>query len=155
MIVFLDTGVLGLLSSPSNKGDAIKCKEWFYRLLARGIYVITSDICEYEVRRSLILASLINKTVKGIENLDELQQVIDFFPLTKDVMKKAAVLWAEARSQGIPTADEKNIDADIIIAAQWQLLTEEFPGRYIVIATTNCKHLQRFTEAKSWQDINL
>lgn len=155
MIVFLDTGVLGLVSSPSNKGDAKECKEWFYRLLARGIYVITSDICEYEVRRSLILASFINTIVQGIENLDELQQVIDFLPLTKDVMKKAAILWAEARSQGISTADEKNIDADIIIAAQWQLLTEEFPGRYIVIATTNVKHLKRFTEAKSWKDINL
>jgi len=34
MIVFLDTGVLGLVSSPSNKGEARECKEWFYRLLA-------------------------------------------------------------------------------------------------------------------------
>jgi hypothetical protein len=42
MIVFLDTGVLGLVTSLSNKGDARECKEWFYRLLARGIYVITS-----------------------------------------------------------------------------------------------------------------
>ncbi len=155
MIVFLDTGVLGLVTSPSNKGDARECKEWFYRLLARGIYVITSDICEYEVRRSLILASFINTTVQGIENLDELQQVIDFLPLTKDVMQKAALLWAEARSQGISTADEKNIDADIIIASQWQLLTEDFPGQYIVIATTNVKHLKRFTEAKLWKNINL
>lgn len=155
MIVFLDTGVLGLVTSPSNKGDVRECKEWFYRLLARGIYVITSDICEYEVRRSLILASFINKIVQGIENIDELQQVIDFLPLTKAVMKKASLLWAEARSQGISTADDKNIDADIIIAAQWQLLTEEFPGRYIVIATTNVKHLKRFTEANFCKDINL
>jgi predicted nucleic acid-binding protein len=154
MIVFLDTGLLGLVSSPNNKGEAKQCKEWFYRLLARGIYLVTSDICEYEVRRSLILTSFTNPTVKGIENLNELQQVIDFLPLTKNVMREAALLWAEARSQGIPTADNKNIDADIIIAAQWKLLTEEFPGRYIVIATTNVKHLERFTEAKDWKNIN-
>lgn len=118
------------------------------------IYVITSDICEYEVRRSLILASFTNPTVKGIENLD-VQQVIDFLPLTKSVIREAAQLWAESRSQGIPTADDKNIDADIIIAAQWKVLTEEFPGRYIVIATTNVKHLERFTKAKDWKNINL
>jgi hypothetical protein len=154
MIVFLDTGVLGLVSSPSNKGEARECKEWFYRLLVRSVYVITSDICEYEVRRSLILASFTNPTVEGINNLDELQQVIDFLPLTKTVMREAALLWAEARSQRIPTADDKNIDADIIIAAQWKLLTEEFPGQYIAIATTNIKHLQCFTEAKDWKNLN-
>jgi predicted nucleic acid-binding protein len=122
-------------------------------LLVRGVYVITSDICEYEVRRSLILASFTNPTVEGIKNLDELQQVIDFLPLTKSVMREAALLWAEARSQGVSTADVKNIDADIIIAAQWKLLTEEFPGRYIVIGTKNIKHLERFTEAKDWGTI--
>lgn len=95
-----------------------------------------------------------NPTVQGIVNLDALQQVIDFLPLSKIVMKEAAQLWAEARRQGIQTADKKNIDADIIIAAQWKLLKEEYPGQYIVIATTNVKHLERFTEAKEWKNIN-
>ena len=31
---------------------------------------------------------------------------------------------------------------------------EEYPGRYIVIATTNVGHLSRFSEAKEWQDID-
>jgi hypothetical protein len=44
MIVFLDTGVLVLASSPKNSGD-----------VARGVFVVTSDICDYEVRRSLML----------------------------------------------------------------------------------------------------
>lgn len=154
MIVFLDTGVLGLVSSPSNTGEAKECKQWLYHLLSRSAYVVTSDICDYEVRRSLLLASLTNPTVQGIENLDALQQFIDFIPLTKSVMKEAAQLWVEARRQGIQTADNKNIDADIIIAAQWKLLKEEYPGRYIVIATTNVKHMERFTEAKKWKNIN-
>ena len=154
MIVFLDTGILGLVSSPSNTGEAKECKQWLYRLLSRSAYVVTSDICEYEVRRSLLLASFTNPIVQGIENLDALQQVIDFLPLTKSVMKEAAQLWAEARCQGIQTADLKNIDADIIIAAQCKLLKEEYPGQYIVIATTNVKHLQRFIEALEWKDIN-
>lgn len=154
MIVFLDTGVLGLVSSPSNTGEAKECKEWLYRLLSRSVYVVTSDICDYEVRRSLLLASLTNPKLQGIENLDALEQLIDFLPLSKSVMREASQLWAIARSQGIPTSSEKNIDADIIIAAQWKLLEEEYPSRYIVIATTNVKHLQRFTEAQEWRNIS-
>lgn len=154
MIVFLDSGVIGLVSSPRKTGEAKDCKEWLYRLLSRSIYVVSSDICEYEVRRSLILASLTNP-IQGLENLDDLQEVVDFLPLTKSVMKEAAQLWAIARSQGIQTSDNKNIDADIIIAAQYKLLTEEYPSRYIVIATTNVKHLECFTDAQEWKNINL
>lgn len=154
MIVFLDTGVLGLVSSPSNAGVAKECKQWLYRLLSRSAYMVTSDICDYEVRRSLLLASLTNPTIQGIKNLDALQEVIDFLPLTKRVMKQAAQLWAEARRQGIQTSDNKNIDADIIIAAHWRILKEEYPGQYIVITTTNVKHLERFTEAIEWKYVN-
>ncbi|WP_211293293.1 hypothetical protein [Brunnivagina elsteri] len=68
-------------------------------------------------------------------------------------MRQAAYLWASARSQGIPTADNKSLDVDIIISAQWQILKENFPGRYVVVVTTNVKHLSRFTEAKVWRDI--
>ena len=68
-------------------------------------------------------------------------------------MKEAAEVWAEARSQGIPTASDKNIDGDIIITAQWRLLKEEYPGREVIIATTNLKHLQRFTDADTWRNI--
>ena len=49
--------------------------------------------------------------------------------------------------------NKKGETADIIICAQYKLLEKEYPGRYIVIATTNVKHLSRFTEAKEWQEI--
>ena len=32
-------------------------------------------------------------------------------------MRKAAEFWADTRRQGTPTADEKAIDADVILAA--------------------------------------
>lgn len=155
MIVFLDTGIIGLLSSPRKVGEAEQCKEWLYRLLAKSVYVVSSDLCDYEVRRSLLLNLIKNpSTARAIENLDRLQEIIEFLPLTKSVMIKAAELWAEAQSQGLPTADVKTIDADIIISAQSQLLQEEYPGQYIIIATTNVKHLKRFSEAKIWQEID-
>jgi hypothetical protein len=68
-------------------------------------------------------------------------------------MKKAASIWAEARIKGTPTADDIILDADVIICAHYQLLEREYPGRYIVIATTNVRHLSRFSEAKKWREI--
>ena len=153
MIVFLDTGILGLLANPNKKGEAANCEQWLLGLLSRGVSVLTSDICDYEVRRSLILESLRKPSINSVNSLDELQKLIAFLPIDNEVMRNAASLWAEARIQGVPTADDKSLDADIIICAQYKLLEQGYPGRYIVIATTNVKHLSRFTEAKKWQEV--
>lgn len=153
MIVFLDTGILGLICSPKNDGEAGECKAWLYKLLAKSVYVVTSDLCDYEVRRGLLLAASKNPKLSGLENLETLQEIIDFLPLTKPAMKRAAQLWADSRIQGKLTAAAENIDADIIIAAQYQLLKEEYPGRYLAIATTNVKHLSQFADAREWRSI--
>ncbi|WP_019504692.1 hypothetical protein [Pleurocapsa sp. PCC 7319] len=153
MIIFIDTGILGLLANPNKKGEAADCEQWLLGLLSKGVSVLTSDICDYEVRRNLILESLRKPNINSIDSLDELKDLIAFLPISNEVMMKAANLWAEARIQGIPTADDKSLDADIIICAQYKILEQEYPGRYIVIATTNVKHLSRFTEAKEWQKI--
>lgn len=153
MIVFVDTGVLGLLANPNKKGEAADCEQWLLGLLSKGVSVLTSDICDYEVRRNLILESFRKPNINSVTSLNELKDLISFLPISNEVMIRAASLWAEARIQGIPTADDKSLDADIIICAQYKLLEQEYPGRYTVIATTNVKHLSLFTEAKEWREI--
>jgi predicted nucleic acid-binding protein len=153
MIVLLDSGVLGKICNPNPSDEVNAVKEWMYSLLAKGVVIVSNQICDYEIRRSLLLNSMRGLSSEGINNLDRLSKIIDFLPVSQTILKTASQIWAEARNQGIPTADEKSLDADVIICAQWQLLTEEYPGRYIVIATTNVKHLGRFTQAKKWQDI--
>ncbi len=156
MIVVLDSGVLGLLArsirdnSEMEDSEVFQCNEWLYELLAKSIYVVTSEISDYEVRRELIRIKS-----EGLQKLDNLRNEIDFLPLTTEVMKKAAEFWAEARQNNIPTADDKNIDADMIISAQWNILCQEAPGRAIYVATTNIKHLKIFVGefAQNWQDI--
>jgi predicted nucleic acid-binding protein len=154
MIVFLDSGVLGLLSSPYQQGEAKECGEWLYKLLARSVYVVSSDICDYEVRRGLKLALIDRPVRSGLKQLDALVNLIDFLPLTRDVMELAADLWARARSEGKATADDKNIDGDMIIAAHWSILSDRYPGREVIVVTTNVKHLGYFTNAYTWRDIN-
>ncbi len=153
MIVLIDSGVLGKLCNPNSSLEVEAAREHLYTLLAKGVYIVSSQICDYEVRRSLILNSMRGVSSEGIENLGKLSEIIDFLPVNQAVFQEAANLWAEARIQRIPTADDKSLDIDIIICAQYKLLEKEYPGRYIIIATTNVKHLNRFAEAKEWQEI--
>ena len=150
MIVILDSGIIHTICSFTNTKEVADCQEWFYRLLARSVYFVTSEICDYEVRRELIRK---NK-VRSINSLDELRQQVDILPLNRQILLEAAKLWATARQQNRPTSSNKNIDVDMILSAQWILLKQEYPGQYIVIATTNTKHLSLFTEAKEWKDIH-
>ena len=154
MIVFIDSGILGKLCNPNSSAEVDAVRDWLFSLLARGVFVVSSHICDYEVRRSLILESLRKPKTDSLRDLNDLQGLITFLPLTDEVMKEAASIWAEARIQGMPTADEKSLDADVIICAHYKLLEKEYPGRYIVIATTNVNHFSRFAEAKEWNDIN-
>jgi hypothetical protein len=41
----------------------------------------------------------------------------------------------------------------VIIAAQCQLLQQEYLGQALIIATTNVNHLSRFIDAQEWQEI--
>ena len=151
MIVFLDSGVLHTLISNSKVKEVIDCQNWFYYLLSRSALIVTSAICNYEVKRELVRRN----NVGEINNLNQLKKLIDYLPVDEPTLDLAAELWAEARNQGIPTADNLSLDADVIICAQYQLLTRKYPGRYVVIATTNVKHLSRFAEVQEWQNIKL
>lgn len=71
--------------------------------------------------------------------------------MTTEVMLKAAELWAEARKKGKPTADNKALDGDVILASQAILVANL--GHEVIVATTNKKHLCLFVDAKEWQEI--
>jgi hypothetical protein len=70
-------------------------------------------------------------------------------------MLKAAELWAWVRNRGLPTADEKALDGDVILAAQARLTSADTDQ--IIIATQNVSHLSRFDTttviSKEWRDI--
>ena len=43
------------------------------------------------------------------------------------------------------------LDADVIICAQWRLISAQYPGQLCIIATTNIKHISRFAIAEEKQ----
>jgi predicted RNA-binding protein with PUA domain len=125
--------------------EAQECKLWLNSLLLKDEIVMLPEIADYEVRRELLRAG----KVAGIRRLDQLKSRLTYRPLTTAVMLLAAQLWAEARRAGRPTADPKELDGDVILAAQAILVASE--GNEVVIATTNVGHLSQFIDAREWR----
>jgi len=145
-VVLLDTGPLGLLTNPNVSPDTDACNRWLEELAARGVRVLVPEIADYELRRELLRAG---KTL-GIARLEAVIAQAEYLPLTTVAMRQAAVFWAEARQQGQPTAGDKTIDGDVILAAQ--AATLGLPDA--IIATTNVGHLSRFIAADLWQNVS-
>lgn len=141
-VVVLDTGPVGMITNPNASGANRECYQWMESLVLQGAHVWVPEIADYEVRRELLRA---NKA-RGLARLDLLKNSIGYLPLSTPIMLKAAELWAQARRSGVPTADPKALDCDVILAAQ--ALTVQG-----MVATENVGHLSRFVEARHWREI--
>ncbi len=147
-IVLLDTGLLGLITHPKASLEADQCAQWLVMLSMKGVDVKVPEIADYEIRRELLRMD----RMKSIKRLDDLKNVLGYIPLNTQTMLLAAEFWAQARKQGRPTADDKALDGDVILAAQASLLINA--GHETIIATTNVGHLSRFVNAKEWKSIS-
>ncbi|MDP6355468.1 MAG: nuclease [Planctomycetota bacterium] len=142
--VLLDAGPLGMITHPRPNPEIAS---WLKQLLSAGVSVLAPEISDYEVRRELLRAG----RQKGIQRLDALKETIGYVPLTTSAILKAAEFWARARNEGRPTADDRSLDADVILAAQAFVVAEQ-EGE-VVIATGNVGHLSRFADARNWDEI--
>jgi predicted nucleic acid-binding protein len=149
VIVVLDASPVSLLAHPQRSPSALACRRWVDQLIAHSVRVCVPEIADYEVRREAIRRS----SRRGLDRLDGPSLFLDYLAITTTLMRRAAALWAEARNRGVPTADRAALDADVIVAAQAQLLREA-TGNEVVIATDNIRHLGQFAAARGWQDIN-
>jgi predicted nucleic acid-binding protein len=147
-LVFLDTGPLGMATNPRATEQTERCSRWLEGLLARGVRVLVPEIADYELRRELLRA----EKIEGLQRLDALVTTLEYLPLTTAMMRQAAVFWAEARRQGRPTADDKALDGDVILAAQVVLTATGDDDA--IVATENVGHLARFVTAYAWWDIH-
>jgi predicted nucleic acid-binding protein len=143
--VLLDAGPLSMAAHPKSNADFAS---WLEQLLQAGVTVLVPEIADYGVRRELLRAG---KT-QSVARLDQLKATLAYLPLTTPIMLQAADFWATSRRSGVPTADPKELDADVILAAQCESLTRI--GHQAVVATDNVGHLQRFVAASPWKDIS-
>lgn len=146
--MFLDTGILGMVTHPKGGEDAKDCAMWLESLLEQNHAVCIPEICDYELRRELIRANRQN----ALKRLDSLKATLEYLPITTSVMLEASKLWAEARKMGRPTAGDKALDGDMILSAQVRVYANGEGNA--IIATTNVGHLSLFTKANHWNQIS-
>jgi predicted nucleic acid-binding protein len=147
-LLVLDSSVVGAITNPKQTSPIIRdCQIWFRRSLERQSIFVLPEIADYEIRRELLRGKKIN----GIKKLDELKSAIYYYPIDSEIMLTAAQLWAESRQRGMPTADARELDGDVILAAQAVQLQSK--GYEVTIITTNVGHLAQFVTASHWQDL--
>jgi predicted nucleic acid-binding protein len=147
VVVVLDAGPLGMITNPRSSLENERCKNWLATLVQQDVVVVIPEIADYEVRRELLRADKTN----GLARLDALQNLLGYLPITTLTMRKAAELWATARRMGRQSAADASLDAGMILAAQAALLSRD--DEQAIIATTNVRHLDLFTAARSWEEI--
>jgi predicted nucleic acid-binding protein len=117
--------------------------------LAAGHRLVVPAIAYFEVRRELERAGM----TRSIAQLDAFNAARPdrFLSVTDSALRLAAKLWAQARNAGTPTADPKELDADVVIAAQ--ALDMGVPAADLIVATINVGHLSLFVAADLWSNI--
>jgi len=148
--IVLDSGPLALVTQRKGVPSADTCKAWLAEHLANGTRIVVPEIADYEVRRELLRAG---KT-SSVARLDAFIAAVPdrYVALTSPTMRLAARLWADVRNKGLPTADSKELDGDVILTAQ--SLQLGVPASEIIVATTNVGHLARLIAADLWQNIH-
>lgn len=128
---------------------ADECRAWLTGHIGRGAWILAPEIADYEVRRELIRLGKSN----ALARLDAFNAALPdrYLPLTTASMRRAAELWAQVRHRGLPTADPKELDGDVIVAAQ--AMSSKYPIGDLVVATTNPVHLSRFISAELWNRV--
>jgi len=134
-VVLIDSGPLGKLVNPEQHPEV---KDWLAFMKKRKILIRVPQICDYELRRELILQNF----TKSIGRLDRFQQQNQFLPLSEDDFFEAAEIWAGLRKTGQPTSDDRGLDGDVILAAQAISQQQEF--EQVIILTENERHIPRF-----------
>jgi predicted nucleic acid-binding protein len=146
--ILLDTSVLGKVTHPKANTDVAR---WLKSQLSRGRRVCIPEIADYELRRELIRS----QKRESVNRLDSFIGTLEYLPISTPVMRTAAVFWARARNEGLPTADDKALDGDVILAAQAVHYADLAPEvEDTIVATSNVGHLARFVPARNWDEID-
>jgi predicted nucleic acid-binding protein len=150
-VVILDTAPLGLVTNPVRTPEVKAINLWVDGLLAAGLRVVVPAIADYEVRRELERAG----KIRGLGRLDAFNAADPdrYLPLSDAALRLGAKLWAQARNAGTPTGDPRELDCDVLIAAQ--ALTLGVSSQHLVVATTNIGHFAQFLKADLWTNVNV
>ena len=116
LTIFLDSGPLSILTNPKRPPETVAALYWAVDMMVAGHRFLVPAVADYEVRRELERAGRAN----GLASLDAWNSAYPdrYLPLSDSALRLGAKLWARARNAGMSTADPKELDGDVLIAAQ-------------------------------------
>ena len=138
------------MSHPNAADKNKQAAQWFRGLLVADVAVLVPEIADYELRRELLRVD----KARSVAVLDRYKASLGYVSLTTEAMLLAAQFWATARQKGKPPAPDLALDADVILAAQAEVLRSGGEDD-VVIATTNEGHLCHFVPAQAWQNVGV
>lgn len=150
MRLLIDTNILRKVCHPKRHAEV---KDWLQRWLdcvadGEEVEIYVSAAADYELRRGYLwkLDRHPNEP-KALARLNRLTNLLGVHAVSNDHFLAAAQHWADARRGGYPTAGERGMDWDVVIASQAAELNA-------VVVTENTEHLARYgVEAKNWSQI--
>ena len=150
MRLLLDTNALIRLCHPKRHPEI---REWLQGWLThaqRGgdVELLISAAADYEARRGYLWKLEKHPDEpKALARLDQLCKLLGMCSISGEVLRNAARFWSKARKGGYSTAPERDIDWDVVIAAQAAELDA-------VVVTSNARHISRYgVDARDWRDI--
>jgi predicted nucleic acid-binding protein len=145
----LDAGPLGLACCDPKQPAAGRCLAWLGGLKAAGYVILVPAISDYEVRRELIRAGASAK----LRRLSSLRARLSWLDISAEALIRAAEFWAHLKRAGLPTAGDESLDGDAILAGM--AVTTGQPGDSVIVATSNVRHLARFSgvDARQWETV--
>jgi hypothetical protein len=149
-VAFLDSRPLGEVVKPKRSPDI---DQWLEFTKEKKIALRVAEIVDYELRRELTLQNLHGNKIsyKSIHNLNKFRQRKQFISLTSEaILDDACEIWASLRFNNQGTANIKNIDVDVILAAQ--ALSQKNRFDEVIIVTGNPSDICRFSylDIQTW-----
>lgn len=147
--LLLDSNILACVVRPAVPENRPVAAAVFRLLEDGGLRPCVPEIVDYELRRKLLHLAYRRHQGKAwaresLALLDKFAATTAYVPLTTEAMRMAAEIWAEERASGRPTADETNLDVDVILAAQARQA-----GGHVV--TLNERHFRNLVEIFDWR----
>lgn len=143
-IILLDTGVLGKICNPKPVRNVQEFLDFLKE--EKNIDIIVPEICDYELRRNLLLENL-DKSIRKLNKFRRIDQLLFF---DTNTMIIASEIWSDIRKQGNPTENKDSLDGDVILAAQAYQMKAYYEE--VIVLTTNPKDIVKFNYLgiKTW-----
>lgn len=142
MRLVIDTGVLGRICNPALFETLCREMEAIASADLDTVFILP-EVVDYEERRKLEHLARSKDAQKksyaqeSLRRLNLVRETLTPAEVTNQVVREAAKLWALARIKGRPTAPDKSVDFDVIIASHCRLEKAQ-------VLTFNRKDLTRY-----------